>query len=35
MQLDFLKTPTINFGTFYHPLQGLAETLLVKGGVKV
>jgi len=28
MQLDFLKTPAIQFGAFYHPLQGLAETLL-------
>ena len=28
MKLDFLKTPTINFGAFYNPLQGLTETLL-------
>jgi hypothetical protein len=28
MQLDFLKTPTIDLSAFYHPLQGLAETLL-------
>ena len=28
MQLDSLETPAVDFGTFYHPLQGLAETLL-------
>ncbi len=31
MQLDFLKTPTVHFGAFYHPPQGLAETLLEYG----